>query len=125
MLFVHYIGVVSSYVVYPLTLWISIQVGYTLLAVCTPLYFKHLNKKRKKRWCIHIASLLAGFVAILVPTMLSLFLGGYSSVDTRFPPIVCWTKDRDLTVYTFLIPMGVMLSVIDTELILILHYLIR
>jgi hypothetical protein len=55
--------------------------------------------------------------------MLTLGLGGFSAVDTRFPPIVCWARRRDISVYTFLIPMGVMLSVINTELILILHLL--
>ena len=57
--------------------------------------------------------------------MITLILGGYSSGDTTYPPPVCWAKDRHHTVYTLLIPMWMMLSFIDTMLVLILHFLIR
>ena len=119
------IGFVSSYIVYPLTIWIAIQVGYTLLAVRAPLYFKRLSNKRRTKHCLHVASLLVGVGALLVPTMLTLALGGFSSFDTVFPPVVCWARDRDHTVYTLLVPMGLMLSIIDTQLVLILHFLLR
>lgn len=118
-------GIISSYVVYPLTLWICIQVGYTFLGVRTPFYFKQLNKKKRTGHCLHLFSLLIGFLAMSIPIITTLALGGYSAMDTTFPPVVCWAKDRHHTVYTLLIPMGVMLSIIDTLLVLILHFLIR
>ena len=118
-------GIISSFIVYPLTIWIAIQVGYTLLGVRTPFYFKQLKNKKQREKYLHAISVLVGIAFLVVPSMLTLGLGGFSSFDTRFPPIVCWAKRRDITVYTFLIPMGVMLSVIITELILILHFLLR
>ena len=123
--FYQIIGIISSFIVYPLTIWIAIQVGYTLLAVRTPLYFKQLKNKKQTEKLLHVVSILVGILFLVVASMLTLGLGGFSSIDTRFPPIVCWPRRRDISVYTFLIPMGVMLSVINTELILILHYLVR
>ena len=119
------IGIISSFIVYPLTIWIAIQVGYMLLGVHAPFYFKQLKNKKQREKFFHVMSILVGIMSLVVPSMLTLGLGGYSSLDTRFPPIVCWARRRDVTVYTFLIPMGVMLSIINTELILILHFLLR
>ena len=114
-----------SFIVYPLTIWTAIQVGYTLLGIHTPFYFKQLKNKKQREHFLHVLSIVIGIVSLLIPVMLTLGLGGFSSMDTRFPPIVGWARRRDISVYTFLIPMGVMLSIIITELILILHFLLR
>ena len=110
---------------YPLTIWIAIQVGYTLLGVRAPFYFNKLRQKKKLGHVLHILSLLFGILPLLIPSVLTLGLGGYSPVDTKFPPIVCFARNRDVYAYIFLIPLAVLLSVIITELILILHHLAR
>ena len=74
---------------------------------------------------LHIISLIAGIVSLLIPSMVTLALGGYSSLDTKFPPIVCFASNRDITAYMLLIPMGVMTALIITELILIFRFLVR
>ena len=111
--------------VLPLTVWIAIQVSYTILAVYAPVYFKQFKEKKWRRHILHLVSVLAGIVSILFPSLLTLGVGGYSSLDTKFPPIVCFAKDRDITVYIFLIPIGVLIATIITELILIFHFLLR
>ena len=108
-----------------LTVWITIQISYTILAIYTPIYFKRLKEKRWKKHILHLVSFLAGIVALLVPSMVTLGLGGYSSLDTKFPPVVCFASNRDITAYILLIPLGVMMALIITELILIFHFLLR
>ena len=46
-------------------------------------------------------------------------------MGTKFPPIVCFARNRDVIAYVALIPLGVMISLIITELILIFHFLVR
>ena len=59
------------------------------------------------------------------PSMVTLGLGGYSALDTKFPPVVCFASNRDVTAYMLLIPLGVLIALIITELILIFHFLVR
>lgn len=109
----------------PLTVWIAIQVSYTILAVYKPMYFKRFKEKKWSKHFLHIMSILAGIASLLVPAMLTLGLGGYSSLDTKFPPVVCFAKNRDVTVYIFLIPLSLLMATVITELILIFHFLLR
>ena len=108
-----------------LTVWITIQISYTILAVYTPIYFKRLKEKQWKKHVLHLVSFLAGIAALLIPSMVTLGLGGYSPLDTKFPPVVCFASNRDVTAYMMLIPLGVLMSLIITELILIFHFLVR
>jgi hypothetical protein len=57
--------------------------------------------------------------------MVTLGLGGYSTLGTKFPPVVCFARNRDVAAYMLLIPLGVLMSLIITELILIFHFLVR
>ena len=118
-------GILSSYMVLSLTVWITIQISYTILAVYTPIYFKRLKEKKWKKHILHLVSFLAGIVALLIPSLVTLGLGGYSALDTKFPPVVCFASNRDVTAYMLLIPMAIMTSLIITELILIFHFLVR
>ena len=120
-----YTGILSSYMVLSLTVWIAIQVSYIILAIYAPIYFKRLKEKKWKKHVLHFLSFLAGIISLLIPSMVTLGLGGYSSLDTKFPPIVCFAKNRDITAYMMLIPMGVLMALIITELILIFHFLMR
>ena len=120
----YYAGILSSYMVLSLTVWITIQISYTFLAVYTPIYFKRLKESKWKKHILHLVSFLAGIVALLFPSMVTLGLGGYSTMGTKFPPIVCFARNRDIIAYVA-IPLGVMMSLIITELILIFHFLVR
>ena len=111
--------------VLPLTVWITIQISHTVLAVYAPIYFKRLNEEKKKKHILHLVSFLAGIAALLIPSFVTLGLGGYSPLDTKFPPVVCFARNRDVTAYMMLIPLGVLISLIITELILIFHFLVR
>ena len=108
-----------------LTVWITIQISYMILAIYTPIYFKQLKEKKWKKHFLHLVSLIAGIVSLLISSMVTLGVGGYSSLDTKFPPVVCFASNRDVSVYMLLIPMGVLMALIITELILIFHFLVR
>ena len=117
-------GIVSSHLGVPLTVWISIQVGFTLLAVYAPVHFKRLKENKWKWHFLHIASLLAGIVSALFPAMLTLGVVGFSSLDTKFPPITCNAAGhRNISIYIFLLPTGLLTAVLISELILLFHFL--
>ena len=109
----------------PLAIWITIQVSYTLLAVRAPLVFKRLTQNKKKTRIVHVASLGIGIASLVVPAVFTLGFGGYGLIDTRFPPLVCIPRQRDVVAYTTLIPMGILMALIISFLVLILHTLIR
>ena len=119
------IGAVSGYAVLPLTLWIAVQISFILGVISAPFYFSRLREKRWKIHTLHIASLLVGVFAPLIHFIVVLTTTGFSSVDARFPPIVCFARNRDITVYLLLIPLAVLMSAIITQLILIIHLLIK
>ena len=119
-------GILSSHMGLPLTTWITIQISYTLLAVYAPVYFKRLKESKWKRRSLHIVSVLAGIASVLVPSMLTLGVVGYTSLDTKFPPVACFADGhRSIAIYIFLIPCGVLNAIIISELILIFHFLVR
>ena len=119
-------GIISSHLGLPLTVWISIQIGFTLLAVYAPVYFKQLKENKWKWHTLHIISLLAGIASALVPAMLTLGLVGYSSLDTKFPPVICYAAGhRKIAIYIFLLPTGVLNAILISELILLFHFLVR
>lgn len=120
-----YAGMFSSYMTLSLTVWIAIQVNYVLITVYFPLYFYQRKGQKWKRHFVHIVSLLAGIISLIVPAMLTLGLGGYSPLGTKFPPIVCFARKRDITMYIFLIPVAVLIAIIITGLVLIFHFLVR
>ena len=111
--------------VLPLTIWITIQVGYTLLAVCSPFYLRRLTADKRKGHILHIVSLIIGAISVLIPFFIVLGVGGYSLIDTVFPPIVCFARNRDIAAYVMLVPLGILMAVIVTLLVLILHQLVR
>ena len=110
----------------PLTVWITIQISFTLLAIYAPLYFKRLKESKWKWRALHLLSLLAGIASVLVPSMLTLGFVGYTALDTKFPPVACFAAGhRNLAIYIFLIPCGVLNAIIISELILVFHFLVR
>ena len=123
--FLFHAGFLSSYMVLSLTVWIAVQISYIFLAVYTPIYFQRLNKQKWKKHVLHLVSFLAGIVALLFPSLVTLGVGGYSALDSKFPPVVCFASNRDVPAYMLLIPLGVLMALIITELILIFHRLVR
>ena len=115
----------SSYAVLPLTIWIAFQVGYILCAIFAPFYFNTLKEKKRTLVIIHIVALLIGILAPLVPSIASILAGGFTAVDTKFPPPLCFGRDRKITIYFLVIPLTILMASIMTMLIMIIHLLIR
>lgn len=119
------IGVVSTYAVLPLAFWVAVQISFILGAISAPFYFKRLREQKWKIHTLHFISLAIGLFTPLIHFIVVLATTGFSSVDTKFPPIVCFARNRDITVYLLLIPLAVLISTIITQLILIIHLLIK
>ena len=113
----------SSYAVLALAFWVAVQMSYILGLILAPFYFKRLKEEKRKIHTLHIASLLVGVCAPSIHSVVILKTNGFNLVDTKFPPIVCFARNRDITVYMLLIPLAVLISVIITLLILIIHRL--
>ena len=119
-------GFLSSFAVLPLAIWVAVQIGYILAAISAPFYFNQFKDTKWKVNILHITTLVVGLLSPLVPSIASIASkGGFSPFDTKFPPIVCFTRNRDVTVYSLVLPLAVLVSIIITQLILILHILIR
>ena len=115
----------SSYAVLPLAFWVAVQISFILGAITAPFYFKRLREEKWKIHTLHLISLVVGVFAPLIHFIVVLANSGFSSIDTKFPPIVCFARNRDITVYLLLIPLAVLISTIITQLILIIHLLIK
>lgn len=105
--------------------WITIQITYILLSIYAPLFIKKLKEKKSKVHIVHFISVLVGIMfSFIIPFILTLGLGGYSLVDTKFPPAVCVANN--LSGYLVVsIPVSLLFTLTVTELIVILHYLFR
>ena len=120
------VGIVSSQTGLVLCLWVTIQVSFTLLAVYAPVFFKRLIEHKWKRHCLHIGSLLAGIASVVIPSILILGLAGYTTLDTKFPPIVCYSGNyRSVSTYVFLIPCGILYAIAISELVVLYQFLAR
>lgn len=115
----------SSYAVLSLAFWVAVQISFILGAITAPFYFKRLREEKWKIHTLHLISLVVGVFAPLIHFIVVLANSGFSSIDTKFPPIVCFARNRDITVYLLLIPLAVLISTIITQLILIIHLLIK
>ena len=115
----------SSYAVLPLAFWITVQISFILGAISAPFYFKRMREEKWKVHTLHIVSLVVGVFAPLIHFIVVLATTGFSSVGTKFPPIVCFARNRDITIYLLSIPLNVLESIIITQLILIIHLLIK
>ena len=115
----------SSYAFLPLAFWVAVQISFILGAITAPFYFKRLREEKWKIHTLHLISLVVGIFAPLIHFIVVLANSGFSSIDTKFPPIVCFARNRDITVYLLLIPLAVLISTIITQLILIIHLLIK
>ena len=118
-------GVVSNHAVLPLAFWVAVQMSFILGAISGPFYFNRLREEKCKIHTLHVVSLLVGVFAPLLHSIAILATNGFSLVDTKFPPIVCFARNRDITVYLILIPLAVLISAIITQLILIIHLLLK
>ena len=124
--FPHNTGILSGHMTLAVILWITVQISFTLLAVYAPVYFNRLIENKQKRRFLHIISLLAGGALILTSSMLTLGTVGYNTLDSIFPPVVCYAAEyRSVAIYVFLIPSGLFDAIIISELIVLYHFLVR
>ena len=118
-------GVVAAYAVLPLAVWAAVQISFILGAISAPFYFNQLREEKWKIHTLHVASLLVGVFAPVIYFTVVLSTSGFASIDAKFPPMICFARNRDITLYLLSIPLVVLISTIITQLILIIHLLIK
>ena len=124
-LYIIFVGVASGYAALPLAVWVAVQIGFILGAISAPFYFNRLREEKWKIHALHVASLLVGIFSPLIHFTVVLATSGFASIDAKFPPLVCFARNRDITLYLLSIPLAVLISTIITQLILIIHLLIK
>ena len=124
-MYIRFIGVVSGYAVLPLAVWVAVQISFIMGAISAPFYFNRLREEKWKIHALHVASLLVGVFAPVIHFTIVLATSGFASIDAKFPPIVCFARNRDITLYLLSILLAVLISTIITQLILIIHLLIK
>ena len=102
-------GTVSYYTVLQLALWAVFHVVVVFLAVIFPLYNRELDISGKIKY-IHITMVLLGLILPCVPVAVTFGTGGFALRDTRFPPIICFGRDRGATVYSLTIAESVLVA---------------
>ena len=112
------------YAVLPLAVWITIQIAFILIGVYFPFYGQRLLASKWKRRSLHVLALVLGLVFPL-PTIIVSSVKGHSLFGPTFPPIVCTSQRRDIMIFTWLIPLNVLLAVIITMLIFIFYKVIK
>ena len=72
---------------------------------------------------IHIGLLVT---VLLLPCITVGVLFGTGGLQLgRFPPVVCYAEDLDVTFYILILPISIIMAVGNTMLILIFHVLIQ
>lgn len=117
-------GFLLIYAVLPLAVWVMMQIACILLGVYFPFHGQRILMSIWKRRSLHAFSLLLGLV-LPVPTVVLLLLKGQSVFGTTFPPIVCISQRRDIMIFTWLIPLSILLSVVITMLVFIFYKVIK
>ena len=112
------------YAVLPLAVWITMQIAFILIGVYFPFYGQRVLTFKWKRWSLHVFALVLGLLFPL-PTIIVSSIKGHSLFGPTFPPVVCTSQRRDIMIFTWLIPLNVILAVVITMLIFIFYKLIK
>ena len=112
------------YAVLPLAVWVTIQIAFILIGVYFPFYGQRLLASKWKRRSLHVFALVLGLLFPL-PTIIISSVKGHSLFGPTFPPVVCTSQRRDIMIFTWLIPVNVLLAVIITMLIFIFYKIIK
>ena len=115
---------VIVYAVLPLAVWITVQIAFILTGVYFPFYGQRLLASKWKRRSLHVSALVLGLLFPL-PTIIVSSIKGHSLFGPTFPPVVCTSQRRDIMIFTWLIPINVLLAVIITMLIFIFYKVIK
>ena len=107
-----------------LALWAVFHVAVVFLAVVFPLYNWELDISGKIKY-IHITMVLVGLILPCVPVAVTFGTGGFAFGDTRFPPIICFGRDRGATVYSLTIPESVLVATGISLLIVVFWKIIK
>ena len=112
------------YAVLPLAIWVTMQIAFILIGVYFPFHGQRFLASKWKRRSLHVFALVLGLLFPL-PTIIVSSVKGHSLFGPTFPPVVCTSQRRDIMIFTWLIPLNVLLAVIITMLIFIFYKVIK
>ena len=107
-----------------LPLWAICLVVMVFLGVVFPIHMKRLSASGKIKY-IHITMVLLGLIVPCMPVAVAFGTGGFSPRDIVFPPIVCFGRDREATIYSNSIVDSILLATGISLLILVFYKLIK
>jgi len=116
-----------EYASFQLCLWWVLHVLTLLIQIVFPLHAIVFKKSRNKKF-IHGTFVTIGVTLPLVPILTSVihsavefhknpnnltsfWSGGLGYGFIRFPPILCYERDRDILFYSFTLPIDVMVAI--------------
>ena len=117
-------GFLLIYAVLPLAIWVAIQIAFIFFGVYFPIHAQRFLASPRKRRSLHVFALVLGLL-FPVPTIVLLGVKGHSLLGTTFPPVVCTSQRRDIMIYTWMIPLTTLISVVITMLIFIFYKVIQ
>ena len=130
-----------EYASFQLCLWWALHVLMLLIQIVFPLHAISLNKSRNKKF-LHGIFVTIGLTLPAVPILTSLVhsavkfhetpsnlttfaSSGLGYGFTRFPPILCYERDREVLFYSFTLPIDIMVALGCSMLLTIVWFLHR
>ena len=114
-----YVGIIFTYILAQLGLWIFFHSLGLFWSVVFPLHLRKFRAEKKIKY-IHVTTVLIALFLPLVPALLHL-IRGYSLGNT--PTIFCLGRSITVTFYSFILPLS-LISGIVTSLLVILFWII-
>ena len=115
----NYTGIVFTYILAQIGLWIFFHSLGLFWSVAFPLHLRKFRAEKKLKY-VHVTTVLVTLFLPLVPALLHL-IRGYSLGNT--PTVVCLGRSIAVTFYSFILPLSIV-SAIVTSLLVILFWII-
>ena len=101
-------GFVFHYTLMQVSLWWFFNVIVLFWKMVFPFHAKSFEKAHGFKH-LHITAVILGVVLPLIPVISMIATGGF--VMGTIPPVVCYTRDPDITFYSVILPINVMVQI--------------
>ena len=116
-----FVGVVLQYLILNITLWWFFHVASIFWKLQFPLHARKLQKGQNLKY-IHVAVVIAGLLIPLPGVIATTLTDGYTI--TRFPPILCGTRNSDAGYYSVFLIMNILLAV-GISMLIIMFWIVH
>lgn len=99
-------GVVFSYTLEQICVWTTLHALFLYWGIAFPFSYRHLRISGKLRTA-HIICVLLGLIIPLSAALIPLIDG---HIVTVHPTLACGVRNTDITFYTFILPLSILLA---------------